>query len=55
MSNEIRNLLDALAWKFNRDLDRLHDELLAKLRSMAKSVGQRTRVDRIHKSKGIGY
>ena len=47
MSNEIRNLLDALAWKFNRDLDRLHDELLAKLRSMAKSTGQRTRVDRL--------
>lgn len=47
MSNEIRNLLDAMAWKLNHDLDRLHDELLAKLRSMAKSVGQRTRADRM--------
>lgn len=47
MSNEIRNLLDALAWKFNRDLDRLNDELLAKLRTMARSTGQRTRADRL--------
>lgn len=42
MSNDIRNLLDALVWKLNRDLDRLHDELLAKLRTMARSTGQRT-------------
>ena len=47
MSDDIRNLLDALAWKFNRDLDRPHDELLAKLRTMARSTGQRTRVDRL--------
>ncbi|MCR4303701.1 MAG: hypothetical protein NUV63_05670 [Gallionella sp.] len=47
MTNEIRNLLDAMAWTLNRDLDRLHDELLAKLRSMARSTGQRTRADRV--------
>jgi hypothetical protein len=47
LSNEIRNLLDTMAWKINRDLDRLHDDLLAKLRTMARSTGQRTRADRL--------
>lgn len=42
-----RKLLVALRWKIDRDLDRLHDELLAKLRTMARSVGQRTRADRL--------
>ncbi len=46
---------DALFAKINTDLDRLHDELLAKLRTMARSTGQRTRVDRIHRSTGMGY
>lgn len=36
-----------LELKIHRALDKLHDELLAKLRSMAKSTGQRTRVDRL--------
>jgi hypothetical protein len=31
----------------NFRLDRLHDALLAKLRSMARSTGQRTRADRL--------
>ena len=39
--------LAALEWKLWNALDKLHDELLAKLRSMAKSTGQRTRVDRL--------
>jgi len=46
--NEVieQRLLD-LEWQLWRDLDRLHDELLAKLESMARSVGQRTRSDRL--------
>ncbi len=55
MNREISQRLDDLRHDINTRLDHLHDELLAKLRSMAKSVGQRTRVDRIHKSTGIGY
>ncbi len=47
MSNDIEYQLRQLRVKIEKDLDRLHDELLAKLRSMAKSVGQRTRVDRV--------
>lgn len=47
MTPEIEQRLRALEWNLWRDLDRLHDELLAKLRSMAKSVGQRTRADRL--------
>lgn len=47
MSNEIRNLLDAMAWRFNAALDRIHDETIANFRSLAKSTGQRTRVDRL--------
>lgn len=41
--------LIALEWRIWRDLDKLHDELLAKLRSMARSTGQRLRVDRAAK------
>jgi hypothetical protein len=46
--NEVieQRLLD-LEWQLKRDLDRLHDELLAKLRTMARSTGQRTRADRL--------
>ena len=47
MSNDIEYQLRQLRVKIEKDLDRLHDELLAKLRSMAKSVGQRTRADRV--------
>jgi hypothetical protein len=47
MSDEIEQRL----WKLRTDteaaLDRLHDELLAKLRTMARSTGQRTRADRL--------
>jgi len=49
MSNEIRNLLDALAWKINQELDRIHDEALSKLEKMARATGQRTRTDRVRK------
>jgi hypothetical protein len=46
MNGEIKGRFSALELMFNIRLDRLHDELLAKLRTMARSVGQRTRVDR---------
>jgi len=49
MSNEIHKLLDALEWKINRALDRIHDEALAKLEKMARATGQRTRVDRVRR------
>ncbi len=49
MLDETEHQLRQLRVKIDKDLDRLHDELLAKLRSMAKSVGQRTRVDRVKK------
>jgi len=46
--NEVieQRLLD-LEWLLWRDLDRLHEKLLAELRTMARSVGQRTRGDRL--------
>ena len=47
MSNEIENALTNLACDITIKLDRLHDELLAKLRTMARSTGQRTRADRL--------
>ena len=47
MTDDIRRMLANLDGRLNASLDRLHDELLAKLRSMAKSVGQRTRADRV--------
>ena len=47
MSNEIRNQLDALARKISAELDRIHDEALAKLRALARATEQRTRVDRL--------
>lgn len=45
--NEVieQRLLD-LEWQLWRDLDRLHDALLEKLRTMARSQGQRMRADR---------
>lgn len=55
MNHEIERRLLNLACDITIKLDRLHDELLAKLRTMARSVGQRTRVDRIDRSTGIGY
>ena len=42
----IEEMLIELEWRIERELDRIHDELLAKLRWMARSHGQRTRIDR---------
>ena len=53
--NSIEYQLSQLRVKIEKDLDRLHDALLAKLRTMARRTGQATRVDRIHRSTGIGY
>lgn len=39
--------LAALEAKINAALDKIHDEALRKFRSLAKSTGQRTRVDRM--------
>ncbi len=47
MSNEIRNLLDALARKINEELDRIHAETLVILLSQGRATGQRTRMDRL--------
>lgn len=46
MNPEIDYRLWALEAGLNVKLDKLHNELLAKLRTMARSVGQRTRTDR---------
>jgi hypothetical protein len=43
----INEMLIELEAEINANLDRLYDELLAKLRTMARSVGQRTRADRL--------
>ena len=47
MKSELDRRLTFLDWSLNRSLDRLHGELLMKLRTMARSVGQTTRVDRL--------
>lgn len=47
--------LEMLRFDFNRRLNQIHDEAIARFRPLAKSTGQRTRVDRIHRSTGIGY
>lgn len=47
MTEEIRRMLANLDGRFNAALDLIHDELLAKLRTMARSTGQRTRTDRL--------
>ena len=46
MTPEINQRILDLEWKLWLDLDALHDKLLAELRRMARSVGQRTRADR---------
>jgi hypothetical protein len=46
MNDDINQRLWQLRLDIEGRLDRLHDELLAKLRTMARSVGQRTRTDR---------
>lgn len=43
----INEMLIKLESDLNAHLDRLHDELLAKLRTMARQTGQFTRVDRL--------
>lgn len=47
MNHEIENALTNLACDITIKLDRLHDELLAKLRTMARRTGQATRADRL--------
>ena len=47
MNHEIKRRLLNLACDITIKLDCLHDELLAKLRTMARSTGQRTRADRL--------
>lgn len=47
--------LEMLRFDFNRRLNQIHDEAIARFRALAKSTGQHTRVDRIHRSTGIGY
>lgn len=49
MNHEIENALTNLACDITIKLDRPHDELLAKLLTMARSTGQATRVDRVMK------
>lgn len=47
MSKEIRDRLDALARKINAELDRIHAEAIVALLWQARSIGQRTRLDRV--------
>ena len=49
MNHEIENALTNLACDITIKLDRIHDEVLAKFRHLAKSTGQRTRIDRVKK------
>lgn len=46
MNDDTEHKLWQLRVKIEAALDRLHDELLAKLRTMARSQGQRLRADR---------
>ena len=46
---KIDAMFTVLEQEINAVLDRIHDEALVKLRSMARSTGQRTRVDRMVK------
>lgn len=47
MNDDTEHKLWQLRVKIEAALDRLHDELLAKLRTMARSTGQLMRVDRL--------
>ena len=47
MTDETEHRLWQLRVKIEAALDRLHDELLVKLRFIARSDGQRMRVDRV--------
>lgn len=46
MNDETEHQLWQLRVKIEAALDRLHDALLSKLRTMARSQGQRLRADR---------
>lgn len=52
MTPETGFRLMALEAEFNAALTVIHAQLLAKLRTMARSTGQLTRVDRVKKSGG---
>lgn len=47
MTAQINAYLYDLEAYINTELDRIHDEALAKFRTLARSTGQRTRVDRL--------
>lgn len=47
MNPDIGFLLLRLEAEFNAALSAIHAEALAKLRTLARSTGQRTRVDRL--------
>lgn len=47
MNHDIERRLTVLQSDITIALDRLHDALLAKLRTMARSTGQLTRADRL--------
>ena len=49
MNPDIGFLFLRLEAEFNACLDRIHDEAIAKFRTLAKSTGQRTRTDRLLK------
>lgn len=49
MSNDIERALWRLAGLITYRLDKIHDETLAKFRTLARSTGQLTRVDRAKK------
>lgn len=49
MNFQIEVLLLALSKRLNDRLDDIHDEAIANFDRLARSVGQRTRVDRVMK------
>ena len=49
MSIKTEILLNALANLIEARLNQIHDHALRKFRSLAKSTGQRTRIDRVNK------
>ena len=46
-TNDVLVSLIRLRLRFNAALDRIHDEAIAKFRTLARSTGQRTRADRL--------
>ena len=47
MNNNIERALWRLSGLITYRLDKIHDEALAKFRSLARSTGQKTRTDRL--------